>query len=84
MISSPAPEELEQLTYRTKRALPWPVRIVEVPGYDICACCGTHVKATGEIGLIKLMTAVPCRGGTRIEMAAGVQKAAAPRPLPAF
>ena len=71
-IYTPTPEELEQLPYRTKRALPWPVRIVEVPGYDICACCGTHVKATGEIGLIKLMTAVPCRGGTRIEMAAGV------------
>ena len=71
-IYTPSPEELEQLTYRTKRALPWPVRIVEVPGYDICACCGTHVTATGEIGLIKLMTAVPCRGGTRIEMAAGV------------
>ena len=71
-IYTPSPEELEKLTYRTKRALPWPVRIVEVPGYDICACCGTHVTATGEIGLIKLMTAVPCRGGTRIEMAAGV------------
>ena len=71
-IYTPSPEELETLSYRTKRALPWPVRIVEVPGYDICACCGTHVTATGEIGLIKLMTAVPCRGGTRIEMAAGV------------
>ena len=71
-IYTPSPEELETLTYRTKRALPWPVRIVEVPGYDICACCGTHVTATGEIGLIKLMTAVPCRGGSRIEMAAGV------------
>ena len=71
-IYTPSPEELEKLSYRTKRALPWPVRIVEVPGYDICACCGTHVTATGEIGLIKLMSAVPCRGGTRIEMAAGV------------
>lgn len=71
-IYTPSPEELETLSYRAKRALPWPVRIVEVPGYDICACCGTHVTATGEIGLIKLMTAVPCRGGTRIEMVAGV------------
>ena len=65
------PEELEKVPYRTKRALPWPVRIVEVPGYDICACCGVHVAATGEIGLIKLLSAIPCRGGTRIEMAAG-------------
>lgn len=70
-IWTPGPEELEQVPYRTKRALPWPVRIVEVPGFDICACCGVHVAATGEIGLIKLLSAIPCRGGTRIEMAAG-------------
>ena len=71
-IYTPGPEELALLTYRTKKALPWPVRIVEIPGYDVCACCGTHVTATGEIGLIKLLSAVPCRGGTRIEMAAGM------------
>ena len=70
-IWTPDPQELETVVYRTKRALPWPVRIVEIPGYDTCACCGTHVAATGEIGLIKLFSAVPCRGGTRIEMACG-------------
>ena len=67
----PSPEELPGVTYRTKRALPWPVRIVEVPGYDSCACCGTHTAFTGEVGLIKLLSAVPFRGGTRIEMACG-------------
>ena len=70
-VWTPGPEELERVAYRTKRALPWPVRIVEVPGYDTCACCGVHVASTGEIGLIKLLSAIPCRGGTRIEMAAG-------------
>ena len=67
----PSPQELPQVPYRTKRALSWPVRIVEIPGYDICACCGTHVKSTGTIGLIKIFSAVPFRGGTRIEMACG-------------
>ena len=67
----PTPEELPKVPYRSKRALPWPVRIVEFPGYDCCACCGTHVKNTGEIGIIKLYSAVPFRGGTRIEMACG-------------
>ncbi len=67
----PTEEELPQVFYRTKKALPWPVRIVQVPLFDSCACCGTHVKATGEIGLIKLFSAIPCRGGTRIEMACG-------------
>lgn len=70
-IWTPEPEELKTVVYRTKRALPWPVRIVEVPGYDTCACCGTHVDATGEIGLIKLFSAIPFRGGTRMEMACG-------------
>ena len=67
----PEPEELKTVTYRTKRALPWPVRIVEVPGYDSCACCGVHVKATGEIGLIKLISVMGFLGGTRMEMVCG-------------
>ena len=69
----PSPEELPNVPYRTKKALPWPVRIVEVPGFDICACCGTHVSATGEVGIIKLFSAVNFRGGTRMEMACGGQ-----------
>ena len=67
----PSPEELPNVFYRTKRALPWPVRIVQVPGFDSCACCGTHVQATGEIGLIKLFSVMGFRGGTRMEMACG-------------
>ena len=67
----PTEQELPGVHYRTKRALSWPVRIVEIPGYDCCACCGTHVAATGTIGLIKLFSAVSFRGGTRIEMACG-------------
>ena len=67
----PSQEELPNVFYRTKRALPWPVRIVQVPGFDSCACCGTHVKATGEIGLIKLFSVMGFRGGTRMEMACG-------------
>jgi len=67
----PSEEELPSVGYRTKRQLPWPVRIVEVPGFDKCACCGTHVKATGEIGIIKLFNTMGLRGGTRMEMACG-------------
>ena len=67
----PEPEVLPTVGYRTKRELPWPVRIVEVPGFDKCACCGTHVKFTGEIGLVKLFNSIPCRGGSRMEMACG-------------
>ena len=67
----PAEEELPHVQYRSKRALPWPVRIVQVPGFDSCACCGTHVAKTGEVGLVKLFSVVPLRGGCRIEMSCG-------------
>ena len=67
----PSEAELPNVFYRTKKALPWPVRIVEVPGYDSCACCGTHVALTGEVGLVKLFSVVGLRGGSRIEMACG-------------
>lgn len=70
-ISVPAPEVLEQLAYRTKRTLAWPVRIVEIPGVDRCACCGIQVERTGEVGLVKLFSCVKFREGVRIEMACG-------------
>lgn len=67
----PAPEELPAVPYRSKKALPWPVRIVEFPGADICACCGTQVKRTGEIGLVKFVSSVKFKEGVRVEMASG-------------
>ena len=70
-VWTPSPEELPNVFYRTKRELPWPVRIVEVPGIDSCACCGLHVERTGEIGLIKLFSMVKFRSGVRIEMLCG-------------
>ena len=67
----PSLEELPTVFYRTKRELPWPVRIVRVPGYDSCACCGVHVKTTGEVGLIKILSCTALRGGVRLEMVCG-------------
>ena len=67
----PSPEELPTVGYRTKRPLPWPVRIVEIPGVDKCACCGVQVSHTGEVGLVKLFSCVKFHQGVRIEMACG-------------
>ena len=69
--SVPSEAELPTIPYRTKKALPWPVRLVEIPGYDTCACCGVHTKTTGELGLIKLLSCVKFHQGVRIEMVAG-------------
>ena len=67
----PSEEELPNVFYRTKKALPWPVRIVQVGNTDSCACCGVHVKNTGEIGLVKLFSCIKFRSGSRIEMLCG-------------
>jgi len=67
----PTAEELPTVPYRRKKDLPWPVRIVEIPGIDLCACCGTQVKHTGEVGLVKLFSCVKFHEGVRMEMACG-------------
>ena len=67
----PSEEELPTVGYRTKKALPWPVRIVEVPGFDKCACCGVHVARTGEIGMIKVLSVAKFHQGVRIQMLCG-------------
>ena len=67
----PAPAELETLEYRSKKALDGPVRITRFPGADCCACCGTHVAFSGEVGLVKLLSRHRFRDGVRIEMVCG-------------
>ncbi len=67
----PEPQELPSVKYRTKKQLPWPVRIVKIPGTDSCACCGVHVPYTGQVGLVKLFSCVKFHQGVRIEMACG-------------
>ena len=64
-------EELSAIDYRSKKAIPGDVRIVAFPGADCCACCGTHVERTGQIGQIKVMGAMNYKGGTRITLACG-------------
>ena len=67
----PEPEELPAINYRRKRDLPWPVRIVQIPGIDQCACCGVQVASTGQVGAIKLLSCVKFHQGVRIEMVCG-------------
>ena len=67
----PSQEELPTIPYRSKRELPWPVRIVEVPDTDLCACCGVHVARTGEVGAIKLLSCIKFHQGVRMELVCG-------------
>lgn len=67
----PTEEELKKLQYRSKIEIEGQVRIIVVPGYDVCACCAPHVKRTGEIGLIKLTHMQHYKGGVRVTMLCG-------------
>ena len=67
----PDREELETMHYRSKKALDGEVRIVQIPGADICACCGTHVKQTGSIGQIKVIGWQKYKAGVRVSILCG-------------
>lgn len=67
----PSKEELAALDYRSKLALEEDVRIVEIEGYDICACCAPHVHRTGEIGSFKIQSAQNYKKGMRISILCG-------------
>ena len=72
-IAFPSEEELAQIPYRSKKALTGEVRIVTIEHADICACCGTHVTRTGEIGLIKIFSCVKFHEGVRLEILCGMR-----------
>lgn len=70
-VTYPSRDELAQLEYRSKIEIEGQVRIVTVPGYDVCACCAPHVKRTGEIGMLKVMNYQNYKGGVRISILCG-------------
>jgi len=67
----PSESELEKLDYRSKKKLEGPVRIVEIEGVDICACCAPHVRMSGEITLLKVTSRINYKGGVRISIECG-------------
>ena len=70
-VTYPTKDELAKLEYRSKIEIQGQVRIVTVEGVDVCACCAPHVKRTGEIGMLKVMSVQNHRGGVRISMLCG-------------
>ena len=70
-ITFPDAGTLASMDYRSKKELSGDVRIVTLPGYDICACCAPHVYHTGEIGLIKIVSHMAHRGGIRLTILCG-------------
>lgn len=66
----PDAETLAATEYRSKKEIDGAVRLVEAGG-DCCACCGTHLARTGEVGLIKIISAQHYKVGMRLAVACG-------------
>lgn len=71
VITYPTREELAALTYRSKKEIEGQVRIVTIPGADVCACCGTHTASTGAVGQIKILASENYKGGVRLSIVCG-------------
>ena len=68
----PTEEKAKNTEYRSKIDITENLRLVEYPGYDICACCAPHVKKSGQIGVIKLLDFAHYKGGMRIHLLCGL------------
>jgi len=60
-----------EFNYRSKKELSGTIRIVFIDGYDVCACAGTQLENTGEIGVIKIVSFGNYKGGSRLYLLCG-------------
>lgn len=67
-------ETAERLPLRAKiKVKDESIRIVEIGNVDMCACCGVHLKTTGETGLIKINRLEKYKGMTRVYFRCGLR-----------
>ena len=69
----PSDEELSQIEYRSKKEIEGAIRLVEIKGIDMCACCAPHVRTTGQVGMLKVVSFNKYKGGTRVYIACGLR-----------
>lgn len=68
----PTDAEAKALDYRAKKEILDELRLVRIEGIDLCACCAPHVKQTGEVGVIKVLSYMHHKGGCRLTVTAGI------------
>jgi len=64
-------DRMEDLALRKQPMVAGPIRIVEVEGFDLSPCGGTHVKAAGEVGPIVITKSERRGSETRVEFLCG-------------
>lgn len=75
-------EAVEMLAAGLLRKLPerpGSMRLIDIAGYDLNACGGTHVRSTGQIGGLLLRSVENFKQGLRLEFVAGLRAVAAAR-----
>jgi alanyl-tRNA synthetase len=72
-IKTVTPEDVAKLTLRKEPAREGELRVIEVEGFDLTPCGGTHAYRTGEVGVIVVRSWERAKGLTRIEFAAGTR-----------
>jgi alanyl-tRNA synthetase len=70
-IRSVTPEEAAALPLRKAPSVAGELRLIEIPGFDLTPCGGTHAHRTGEVGVIAVRSWERAKGLTRIEFVAG-------------
>lgn len=66
-------EEVPDLPFRKPPKVSGRIRVVEVDGFDLTPCGGTHVTQTGAIGILKIVRTERVKKKARIHFVAGTQ-----------
>jgi alanyl-tRNA synthetase len=64
-------EEAASIQLRKEPTRSGRLRLIEVAGFDVSACGGTHVARAGEVGIVAVKSWEKFRGGTRLEFVCG-------------
>ena len=72
-VRNVTPEEAAELPLRKEPAREGELRVIEIAGFDLTPCGGTHAYRTGEVGMIGVRSWERAKGLTRIEFVAGVR-----------
>ncbi len=65
------PQNTDGIVFRSKIDIKENLRIVEIPGVDVCACCAPHVSSTAQAGIIKIINSEKHKNGVRLTMKSG-------------
>ena len=72
-IRSVTSDEASELPLRKEPARDGDLRLIEIEGFDLTPCGGTHAFRTGEVGMIAVRSWERAKGLTRIEFVAGTR-----------